>query len=108
MHSTGKSKSLSHLNDLMRPTCFAMLFILLLSLMHVRAAESTLVLNLRSRTASKADTNRSDVTERKAIWDAKKTALVVCDMWDDHWCKSAARRVGEMAEPLNEVVKQAR
>jgi nicotinamidase-related amidase len=29
-------------------------------------------------------------------------------MWDDHWCKSAARRVNEMAGPLNEVVKTAR
>jgi len=29
-------------------------------------------------------------------------------MWDDHWCRSAARRVGEMAGPLNELLKQAR
>jgi nicotinamidase-related amidase len=29
-------------------------------------------------------------------------------MWDDHWCKSAARRVTEMAGPLNEVIKAAR
>ena len=29
-------------------------------------------------------------------------------MWDDHWCKSAARRVGEMAGPLNEMLKEAR
>ncbi|HTD68772.1 MAG TPA: protein-signal peptide and transmembrane prediction [Candidatus Limnocylindria bacterium] len=37
-----------------------------------------------------------------------RTALIICDMWDDHWCKSAARRVGEMAGPFNEMVKQAR
>jgi nicotinamidase-related amidase len=29
-------------------------------------------------------------------------------MWDDHWCKSAARRVDQMAGPLNDVVKTAR
>jgi hypothetical protein len=29
-------------------------------------------------------------------------------MWDDHWCKSAARRVAELAGPMNEVVKLAR
>jgi nicotinamidase-related amidase len=29
-------------------------------------------------------------------------------MWDDHWCKSAARRVVEMAGPLNEAVNAAR
>ena len=41
-------------------------------------------------------------------WDAKKTALIVCDMWDDHWCKSAARRVTEMAGPMNDMLKIAR
>jgi nicotinamidase-related amidase len=63
-------------------------------------------LTLRSRT--KGDGDRYTVVEKKVTWDPKKTALVVCDMWDDHWCKSAARRVTELAGPLNEVVKTAR
>ena len=67
------------------------------------AAESTLQLNVRSR--AKAD---GAIAERKVAWEPKKTALIICDMWDDHWCKSAARRVGEMAGPLNEVVRVAR
>jgi nicotinamidase-related amidase len=67
------------------------------------AAEGGLQLNLRSR--AKAD---GTVAERKATWEPRKTALIICDMWDDHWCKSAARRVGEMAGPLNDVVKVAR
>ena len=46
--------------------------------------------------------------EKPATWDASKTALIICDMWDDHWCKSAARRVVELAGPLNETVKTAR
>ena len=29
-------------------------------------------------------------------------------MWDDHWCESAARRVGELAGPMNKMVKAAR
>src|SRR5436189_5878442 len=71
------------------------------------AAEGALQLNLRTRlkTASK---DGSTVAERKVAWEPKKTALIICDMWDDHWCKSAARRVSEMAGPLNEVVKDAR
>jgi nicotinamidase-related amidase len=48
------------------------------------------------------------VAEKLTTWDPKKTALIICDMWDDHWCKSASRRVAEMAGPLNEVVKKAR
>jgi nicotinamidase-related amidase len=70
--------------------CFAMSLIAF-------AADSPLKLNLRSPNG-----------EQQATWDAKRTALIICDMWDDHWCKSAARRVVEMARPLNETVKAAR
>jgi nicotinamidase-related amidase len=48
------------------------------------------------------------MNEAGVDWPANHTALIICDMWDDHWCKSAARRVAEMAGPLNEAVKQAR
>jgi nicotinamidase-related amidase len=70
------------------------------------AADPALKLNLRSRVSTaRGDTS---VSEKAVTWEPKQTALIICDMWDDHWCKSAARRVGEMAGPLNEVVKQAR
>lgn len=48
------------------------------------------------------------MVEKRSTWDPKKTAIIICDMWDDHWCKSAARRVGELAGPINEVVKKGR
>jgi nicotinamidase-related amidase len=60
-----------------------------------------LQLHLRSRT-------NGILSEKTAAWDSHKTALIICDMWDQHWCKSAARRVAEMAGPLNEAVKAAR
>lgn len=63
-------------------------------------------LTLRSRIKSEGD--RSIISEKPVEWDPKKTAIIICDMWDDHWCKSAARRVAEMAGPLNEVIKVAR
>ncbi|HUR47796.1 MAG TPA: hypothetical protein VMZ27_18065 [Candidatus Saccharimonadales bacterium] len=63
-----------------------------------------LTLNLRTREKSAAGT----ISEKRALWDPKATALIVCDMWDDHWCKSATLRVGEMAGPLNQTVKAAR
>jgi nicotinamidase-related amidase len=68
--------------------------------------KSALHLTLRSREREKD--NQFRVVEKKVTWDPKKTALIICDMWDDHWCKSAARRVTELAGPLNEVVKKAR
>lgn len=62
-----------------------------------------LILNLRS-TSDKS----GDVSTNKVSWDPKRTALIICDMWDDHWCKSAADRVVEMAPALNRTVNQAR
>ena len=47
-------------------------------------------------------------SEKKSAWDPKKTAIIVCDMWDHHWCKSAEARVGELAGPMNEMLKAAR
>jgi nicotinamidase-related amidase len=48
------------------------------------------------------------VAEYKVAWNPKKSAIIVCDMWDQHWCKSAAARVGELAGPMNEMLKAAR
>ena len=36
------------------------------------------------------------------------TALLLCDMWDDHWCQSAARRCADMAYRMDPVVASVR
>ena len=75
------------------------------------AAESQGALQptLRSRIkALRGGQEAFEVVEKKAAWDAHQTAIIICDMWDDHWCKSASRRVAELAVPMNAVVKQAR
>jgi nicotinamidase-related amidase len=72
-----------------------------------QADDGMFMLKLRSRTKVEGK-DEFAVREEKTAWDAKKTALIICDMWDDHWCKSAARRVGELAGSLNETVKAAR
>ena len=66
-----------------------------------------LTLSLRSRAAAPGKEPAAP-TERKAQWDPKKTAIIVCDMWDRHWCKSAEARVGELAGPMNDMLKTAR
>src|SRR2546425_8612724 len=48
------------------------------------------------------------VTEKTVEWDPKKTAIVICDMWNLHWCKGATRRVAEMAPRMKEVGNEAR
>ena len=75
----------------------------------LEGADGQMQLTLRSRVMAKGNAAAEyKVVEKKAVWDAKKTALIICDMWDDHWCKSAARRVSELAGPMNDVVNAAR
>ncbi|HZZ72075.1 MAG TPA: hypothetical protein VFE24_07460 [Pirellulales bacterium] len=71
-----------------------------------RAAES-LQLHLRSRVKG-ADGAEYTVRNETVAWPAQKTALILCDMWDNHWCQGAARRVDELAGPMNEMVHAVR
>lgn len=40
--------------------------------------------------------------------DPHRTAIVICDMWDKHWCRGASERVNQLAPKLNNVVARAR
>jgi nicotinamidase-related amidase len=74
-----------------------------------KADDSTIRVHLRSRVKTAGDPKGEfKVVEKEAAWDPKKTAIIVCDMWDDHWCKGAAARVAELAKPMNELLKVAR
>lgn len=37
-----------------------------------------------------------------------RTAVVICDMWDRHWCQSATKRVAELAPRVNDVAAHMR
>jgi nicotinamidase-related amidase len=39
---------------------------------------------------------------------AAQTAIIICDMWDNHWSRGASERVEAMAPRMNEVLKTAR
>jgi type 1 glutamine amidotransferase/nicotinamidase-related amidase len=68
----------------------------------------TLSLVLRDRVPSDSDPDVSHVRERPQQWDAAKTAIIICDMWDVHHCKRAVDRVKEMAPRMNQVIAKAR
>lgn len=64
--------------------------------------------SLHTRKRAKLEDGTIGVVAKTVKWDPKKTAVVVCDMWDKHWCDNATRRVGEMAPRMNETLKAAR
>ena len=65
--------------------------------------EGTLRLALRSRGDASAG-----ATIRAEEIPIAETAIVICDMWDRHWCRGATRRADVIAEKMNTVVKAAR
>lgn len=70
--------------------------------------EEILRLNLRRRVPAGdgADGWRTE-TVRQVI-PAAQTALLICDMWDRHWCRSAMRRADALAAKMAPVVEDAR
>ncbi|MBX2816627.1 MAG: isochorismatase family protein, partial [Saprospiraceae bacterium] len=55
-----------------------------------------------------SDSVVAEVQYRSESWAPDRTALIVCDMWNKHWCPQATERVGEIAPYMNEVIKLAR
>lgn len=41
-------------------------------------------------------------------WTASKTAIVVCDLWDNHWCRSAVSRLQELIPRIEYFLSIAR
>ena len=73
------------------------------------AADSkALKLSVRKRVETKPGSGRYHAITEKILWDPNQTAIVICDMWDRHWCAGATRRVAEMAPRMNAVVVKAR
>jgi nicotinamidase-related amidase len=48
------------------------------------------------------------VKNESAVWDPYRTAIIICDMWNQHWCAGATRRVVEMAPTMDATVEKAR
>ncbi|MGI9545207.1 MAG: protein-signal peptide and transmembrane prediction [Cyclobacteriaceae bacterium] len=46
--------------------------------------------------------------ERDLTWNPYETAIIICDMWDKHWCDSATARVTKMAPAVNQMIQLAR
>jgi len=67
-----------------------------------------LSLTARCRVPIEGPKGQYRVVEKALRWDGKKTALVICDVWDKHWCNGANVRLGAMLERMNRTVEAAR
>lgn len=71
------------------------------------AAESGRSLELPVRWQERSGDEYATKTDTRPL-PAEKTAIVICDMWNQHWCASATRRCGEIAGRMAPLVDQAR
>ncbi len=60
------------------------------------------------RIVSDLDSSATVIVNDISFWKPGETAIIVCDMWDRHWCKGAEERVNELAPEINKVLKVAR
>lgn len=65
-------------------------------------------ISVQSRIASDLDSGAYILVHEIRHWKPQETAIIICDMWDQHWCRSATKRVNELAPMVDKVVKIAR
>ena len=65
----------------------------------------SLKLTLRSRVPIQ---DGFELVNKTEVWNPTQTALIVCDMWDQHHCRNAALRVKELAPRMNDMLTNLR
>ena len=74
----------------------------------VAAFAQSLSLELRSKVETSPGSGRFHGNLNRAEWNASRTAIILCDMWDAHHSVTAVRRLTEFAPQVNEVIKELR
>ena len=68
----------------------------------------TVRLNLRTRVEAFKGSGVWQEVQFAQDLPVSKTAILICDMWDHHWCSGASRRVDALAVRMEPVIEQAR
>ncbi len=66
--------------------------------------DGTVRLHARGRVETAPKSGVFEVVARPLEWDARRTAVVVVDVWDTHSCKSATRRLDALVPRMNKLV----
>jgi len=102
---TGKARLWERLIGRMRVVCVAAVLVLIA--LGADGVAAPIRFTARFRQAAGPNESAS-LAYREVEWESTRTAVIVCDMWDKHWCKGATARVAEMAPRMNEFLKKCR
>ena len=72
------------------------------------AFAADLHLPLRSRVEAFKGSATWDEVRLQRDFRIPQTAILICDMWDKHWCSGASRRVEILARRMAPVIEEAR
>ena len=72
------------------------------------ALGADLRLPLRSRVEAFKGSGIWEEARLEAFFPVRQTAILICDMWDKHWCSGATRRVALLAGRMAPLIDQAR
>ncbi len=72
------------------------------------ASPGTFVLHARRQVETRTGSGRFEPVVEILEWEAARTAVIVCDMWDADWCKGATRRTESLAPRVDAFVRAAR
>jgi len=73
-----------------------------------RTPANWVTLHLRSRVELFKGSGVWDEIVIEKAFPITQTAVLLCDVWDDHWCSAAARRVDALAPRIDAVIRRAR
>ena len=73
-----------------------------------RRPEGKLRLRLRSRVETFKGSGEWDKVAVEREFPVAETAILICDMWDKHWCRGATRRCEAIAKKMAPVINAAR
>jgi nicotinamidase-related amidase len=69
---------------------------------------ASLEVTLRSRVEPFKGSGEWQEVQIKRTLPVRQTAILICDMWDKHWCAGATRRVDALAPKMASLVDRAR
>ena len=85
----------------------ATLFVLSMVALAAFSTDST-HLSVRSRTQLFRGSNEWNEVHADYRFEPKKSAVIICDMWDKHWCTGANNRVAMLVSRMEPFLEDAR
>lgn len=90
----------------MNASCCLAFLLLAVGVRNASAADLTV--NLRSRVEAFKGSGEWRAVSFQEPLTVEKTAVLICDMWDKHWCHGATERVGGLVGKMAPFVESAR